>query len=390
MPRNAIWWLAPAYRRLLELIESEMKILCSIISFLAILLNCNRASAQDAPENPYFVKAYNFITKGNVDSAKFLIDIAIGDSNVNKNALGLYVRGFIYKEVFKKCTRLVKPTIGMGADMCRDLWGEPDHILNTDHGNAMEQKWIYGSGSFLVLKNNALSSYQMGSNTGHFNIKNPYKYGDTALMSFFRSLKIDSSAENKLNCAPNINYIAKRYYVHASQLIDSVHYPTAIGFYRKFKQAMLKLESGNKLTPLEISFHMALGDIYSSRFFHLNAGNSKDAFLDSAKGEYNIVLSLNPNEVGANYSLAILYYNQAVNIINNLSYDVADLHNINKAQDTELVLMKRSLPYMEKTYQLDPKKKDAIEGLKGIYYLLHEYQKSDEYNQKLKELEEKQ
>ena len=72
-------------------------------------------------------------------------------------------------------------------------------------------------------------------------------------------------------------------------------------------------------------------------------------------------------------NLAILYYNQAVYIINQMDYD-ADLNKLNAAQDTSIHLAMQSLPFMQKTYQLDPKKKDAVKGLEGIYYLLHDTQ----------------
>ncbi len=278
----------------------------------------------------------------------------------------------------------------MNADMCRDLWDDPDHIVQLNHGNGAEEKWIYGADSYLLLKNNALAEYKIDANTMQYNVQNPYCYADTALASLFRSLALDSSAENKKNCTPTINFLAAKYYTHAVVLMDSVHYPQAEIFFSRYKYLMKKLNLSSNLNAYEISFKMALGDIFSNLFFHSNSVSERTKLLDSAKREYNEVLAINPNEVGANYSLAILYYNQAVYIINNLSYDVADIKNLNSAQDTEEVLMRKSLPYMEKTYQLDPKKKDAIEGLKGIYYLLHEYQKSDEYEQKLKEMDGKQ
>ncbi len=366
----------------------KMRFFCHIAILFTGILLCDAAVAQNTPDNPDFVKAYNFISKDNVDSALIFIDKAVADSAVRKNALAWYVRGFIYKEAFKKCKRLVKPTVGMSADMCRDLWSEPEQTVNNYHGNAAEQKWIYGQGSYLLLKDNVLVEYQAGENTAHYNVQHPYSYSDTALASLFRSLALDSSAENRKNCTPTINYIAAKYYSHASILMDSVHYPSAITFFNKYEAVMKKLNPSGSTDNYKVSFQMALGDVYSQLFFHSGNESTRKIYFDSAKRAYNTVLSLNPDNVGANYSLAILYYNQAVYIINNLSYDVADLKNLNNAQDTEVVLMKKSLPYMEKTYQLDPRKRDAIEGLKGIYYLLHEYQKASEYDEKLKALNE--
>jgi hypothetical protein len=41
---------------------------------------------------------------------------------------------------------------------------------------------------------------------------------------------------------------------------------------------------------------------------------------------------------------------------------------------------------MEKAYALDPKRKDTLYGLSGIYYSLNEIEKSNEFKQKLEEI----
>lgn len=350
-----------------------------------------RAGAQNTPDNPDFLRAYDFISKNNVDSALIFIDKSFADSSVRKNATGWYVKGFIYKEAFKKCKRLIKPTVGMTADMCRDLWDEPDRIVTSDHGDGAEEQWFYGANTYLKLKNNILISVQMDGKTGgyNYNTQNPYSYSDTAIADLFKSIAIDSSAANKKNCGGTIKFLAGKNYTHAATLMDSLHYATSVMFFRKYIQTMKRLDPSINMSATEISYNRALGEVYSDLFFNSKSEKDRKWLLDSSKKAYNTVLSINPNDVSANYNLAILYYNQAVYIINNMDYDVADLRDINAKQDTSIGLAKQSLPYMEKTYKLDPKKKDAIKGLKGIYYLLHDTQKFEEYDQKLRDLEGK-
>jgi hypothetical protein len=297
-----------------------MKSLRYIVFFVLPLMGGTISYAQQSTD---LVNAYNCVGRKDVDSAKFYIDRAIAkDSSVRKDAQYWYVRGFVYKELYKKYESSAK-----------------------------------------------LSTYR-----------------DTSLSSFLKSVKIDSSAENKKSNYSTIKYLAGTYYNDAGSMMDSLHYTKAKDYFKKYKSAMTLIEPSTSLSAFEISFNLKLGEVYSYLFFRATADKQKKAFLDSAKMAYNVVLGINPNDVSANYNLAILYYNQAVYIINQTNYD-DDIAKLNAAQDTSIHLAMQSLPFMQKTYQLDPKKKDAIKGLEGIYYLLHDTQKFEEYENKLKDLE---
>jgi hypothetical protein len=91
------------------------------------------------------------------------------------------------------------------------------------------------------------------------------------------------------------------------------------------------------------------------------------------------VLILDPSNIAANYNMGIIYYNQAVSLImNKLDYDY-DLVTLNDIQDEALSWFKKSLPYMETAYQLNPGRKQTLIGLSGIYYNLYDNEKSSEF-----------
>src|SRR6185312_29046 len=275
-----------------------------------------------AQQNADFVAAYNCVKKGSIDSARIYIDKASKDSITRKDPQYWYVRGFVYKELYKKYEAATKKSV----------------------------------------------------------------YRDTAANDLLKSVKIDSTADNKQSNYTTLKYISGTYYNDATDLMDSLHYVTAKSYYAKAMYLKKLSDPTANLTQLEIQFNLKLGEVYSYLFFHANNAKIKSHYLDSSKGAYNAVLAINPNEVSANYNLAILYYNQAVYIINETSYD-DDISKLNAAQDTSVHLAMQSLPFMQKTYQLDPQKKDAVKGLEGIYYLLHDTQKFQEYEDKLKALE---
>ena len=104
-----------------------------------------------------------------------------------------------------------------------------------------------------------------------------------------------------------------------------------------------------------------------------------------AKASYNKVLAIDPNNISANYNMGILYYNQAVHLINQSDYDL-DIVALNDVQDNSINLFKSSLPFMEKAYSLDPNRRETLLGLSGIYFSLNEKEKSNEFKQKLEQI----
>jgi tetratricopeptide (TPR) repeat protein len=107
----------------------------------------------------------------------------------------------------------------------------------------------------------------------------------------------------------------------------------------------------------------------------------EEKYFKKSEALYKDVIKADANNSRANYNLAILYYNKAVNIIDKLDAD-SDLTTIDKIQDQCVLIFKQSLPYMTKAYQLNPNKKDILEGLAGIYFALNDMPKSNEYKQK--------
>jgi len=272
-------------------------------------------------QNNNFVKAYNCYQRNSIDSAKTFIDLAMQESDNKTNAEAWTVKGFIYKELYKK--------------------------------------------------------YQIE------NIKSPFR--DTAVNDLLYSYKLDSTtAENKENIINGLNYLAASYYNQADDLMDSLHFHTAIHKYNRFKTLMRKIGKTQNLNNLDEHFYAKLGNIYSVYFFNASAFNAKRKYLDSARKAFDAVLAINPDNYSAVFGIARLYYNQAVNIINNLPIE-ASIDSVNQAQDTCIHLAKMSLPYMQKAHLLEPLKLEPVMGLQGDYVMLHD----EEGFRVNKELEEK-
>ena len=205
-----------------------------------------------------------------------------------------------------------------------------------------------------------------------------------SLNSFKKSLSLDVSKEHFTDNVKSIKYLLSTIYNDAADALDPVDYKIAIELFNTYQEYYKLIDPSPEVSQQkEIEFDLALGSVYSKILETDKKANSK--FLTLAKNLYTKILALDPDNIAANYGIASLYYNQAVNLILIQAVDV-DIVALNAIQDNSVQLFKESLPFMEKAHTLDPKRTDAIEGLSGIYYSLGEEEKSNEYKKKLEEI----
>ncbi len=177
-----------------------------------------------------------------------------------------------------------------------------------------------------------------------------------------------------------LKYLGSTYYNDAGAMLDVTNYPTAIDYYDRFKECMLLFEPGYKLKVREIEFKKALATVYEKAFRSDIKANAQ--FYGMTETLYKQVLALDTNDWGGNYNLSMLYYNYGVDLINNMSVteDIVVIENI---QEDSKALFKKALPYALKAYALNPKKREVLVCLEGIYFSLYEFDKSDEFKGKV-------
>ncbi len=261
------------------------------------------------------------LQSGKLDSAVVLVDAMVQHPQTQLDAEAWYLRGFVYKEVYK----------------------------------ARETS----------------------------NKKSPSR--SEAFNSFSKALQLDTSAENQQLNKQNIKYLASKFYNDAASSMDSVNYLSSVDNFEMYKKCMFKIDSNFVSKDDDVKFYVALGSLYSKM---LETDRKKNAeFLQAAKDYYNKVLTIDPQNISANYNMGALYYNQAVSLISSADFDI-DIVALSDIQDNSILLFKESLPFMEKAYQLDPKRKETIIGLSGIYFSLNEFEKSNEFKKIADELEQ--
>jgi hypothetical protein len=136
--------------------------------------------------------------------------------------------------------------------------------------------------------------------------------------------------------------------------------------------------------PKNTEYKLLLGAAYER--LTISDTIRKKEYNIKAREIYSELLKQQPDNFKVNYNLALLYYNEAVDRINQLDYDT-DMIALDDIQQECKDLFKLALPYMEKAYQLSPKNKETLKGLQGIYFSLHDIESSNKIKLELEALE---
>lgn len=212
-------------------------------------------------------------------------------------------------------------------------------------------------------------------------------YRSKSVDYFKKSIAMDTSSTFEESSRENLRYLAETIYNHAAISFTTTSYPIAMSNYQKYKDILSYAYPTTDFKEKDIMYYLALANTFSQIAEEDSA--SAEMYMNKAKDNYEKVLELDSNNVSANYNIGIIYYNQGVEIVNNMDYSL-DLEQLNQIQDQIIKLFKKSLPYMKKAYDLNPKKKETLIGLQGIYYSLNDIPKSEAFKKELEQLHEQQ
>ena len=251
----------------------------------------------------------------------------------------------------------------------------------------------------MVEKSSQDEQWQQDPNTWYlkgFIMKDLYKMdpkADSALFfrlesmeAFQHLIKMDDASKYLSDALKTIKYLSSTFYNDAVDNIENKNFDQAKEYFDLFSTALiLSQDKTINLQNQEIEFLLALGSNYMEVYKKDSARNEVN--LNGAETAYQKILKIEPTHMKANYNLGVLYYNEAVNLINKMDYDAVDLIAISQIEDQSIELFKQSLPFMELAYQQNPKDRNTLEGLAGIYFSLRDYDKSKAYKEKLAMLE---
>ena len=204
----------------------------------------------------------------------------------------------------------------------------------------------------------------------------------TAVASLIKLNEVDTAKEFIESAKKMMTYLASTFYNDAARSLNPQVYKNAEDYYRKYKELMVLSNSETDLIQQDVKFKLALASMLNQE---LEGKTVKDSSkVNEVKHLYSNILTLDSNNGSANYNIGILYYNEAVELINNMDYDM-DLEKLNEMQDRCIDLFLKALPYMTKSYELKYHLEETLKGLENIYHGLNDTEK-EEFFKKLNEL----
>lgn len=205
---------------------------------------------------------------------------------------------------------------------------------------------------------------------------------DEAVASLYNCMLLDEENTYRVNADQAYDFLAKSYYNDAAKALSTMDDVRAEALFAKYKEAMLRQDPRTQLNAREVEFLNALGTLHTKQY---NKDRSNIGLFDKAVGDFKAVLALDPENYGANYNLATLYYNQGVLSIRRVSPsdEIADILLI---QEQARVSFREALPYMLKAHELNPTRRETLLGLEGIYYSLQDQQRTEEIRRMFEEL----
>ncbi len=205
----------------------------------------------------------------------------------------------------------------------------------------------------------------------------------TALEAFKLAYDLDSTAKYKSDIQKNIKFLILNFYN------EGILRAVALDFSQNkmLEEEIAKYEPYTGLSPsmlveIRYEYTMAMGDAYIRISEKKENKDNKSKLLDSALVLYQKVVKVKPDDYDVNYHIGLVYYNQAVDVIND--YDgLVTIEELQRIEHKTNKLFRDALPYMEQAYELNPTNKNVIEALGGIHFSLKNFDKSDEFMKKI-------
>lgn len=135
--------------------------------------------------------------------------------------------------------------------------------------------------------------------------------------------------------------------------------------------ALSYLELAKEQEPDNPSFHYAEGFLYDGM-----------GEPEKAKEAYSRSLAIDPDFFDANYNMGVLYYNEAVKLLEEAN-EIMDNVEYEKARDAAFDVLRQSVPYLEQAHVANPEDEYTMETLRVLYYRLGMEDKLEEMNKKL-------
>jgi hypothetical protein len=273
-------------------------------------------------ELPLTSRAITLVQEGDLTAARQFILDAVTDPVESQNAYTWYVKGFIFKEIYKQ-----------------------------------------------IEKANPYSENR-----------------EVAIEAIRKSMAMDVAGTYRDNNTKAIEFLATSYYndaVRLSRSLNAENINEPERFYQRYKETEALIEPNKNYAASDVELYKNLARACMV-IYEIDRERNL-VFFDRGFDYYTKALALNPNDYVANYNTASGLYNQGVHYIRQISYDT-EIFELILIQEKCVALFKKALPYMLQAHASDPNGKAALKGLVAIYKSLSDDESADQYQQELERL----
>lgn len=201
--------------------------------------------------------------------------------------------------------------------------------------------------------------------------------------SHLKSMELDKDNALQKNNISGLKSAIVRYYNQAvEELLNKQQPENAVELYKTYKNKYLKYFEKD-FTKTDVEFYNALGSHYNDKAKKTTLGeNETNEFYDSAIDAYQKVIEVDSLNYNANYNIGTIYYNQGVNLLQNMDPELT-IEELREKQDKGVELFIKAKPYIHLAHKYTPEREEPIEALWGIYYSLNDFEKADHYRKML-------
>lgn len=383
---------------------------------LALLIVC---SAGAFAQKSQVTSAWNYLRNNELANARTSIDAAAKEESTMGSAKTWNYRGKVYLAIAVDTTKQVD--IPNALDEAKTSFMKAAEL---DTKKEYQEDIVNGLQSIAFMKfNDGVSPYNAQQYQPAYDafksvsdiyafLNTQYNMGivDTSAMYYaaFSASKLGKNAEaaESYNKLIAMNYNKPEVYQGMSQMALS---------QKDTAQALKYIEQGRKVNPDnnvlmfdELNIYLAQNrtnevitklqeaiakNPKSAAELNYVLGNKYDLALHdtaNAMKYYNESLKLKPEYFDVNYSIGAMYFNQAVQLNDQMNkLPLSDQKKYDELKTQRDRLFRRTLPFMEKAYELNPKDHDTLVALKELYARLNMTDKQTKISAELKALDGK-
>ena len=201
---------------------------------------------------------------------------------------------------------------------------------------------------------------------------------DTALHSLEVCIGLDREGTYRENAVQAYEYMTRTYFNDAARALNDGDAIKGLEMYGRYRTSALRLDPATDLRTRDVEFYNALGSTHNQQYAK---DRTRTDLFEQAVDAFSASLAIDPDNHGANYNLATLYYNRAVHAIRAVNAS-DDLPSLQRIQKVSREYFQKALPFMLRAHELDPARPEVLLGLENIYYSLGDDQRTDEYRRR--------